>query len=130
MGIPIVDIHGEVAPTRIMRLNFRLGKPGAIFNSFLGVLDIKLGAEIVLLFGVSSSSPVQGTPHKAHFLQLINKVAGLYGLITIFVGGSFTQLAFYAYSTASLFVLLWALKTVKSVSLAHTLPVSGVWLTL
>ena len=48
-------------------------------------------------------------------MQLINKVAGLYGLITIFVGGSFTQLTFYAYSTASLFAFLWALKTVKSV---------------
>jgi len=26
-----------------MRLNFRLGKPGAVLSSFLGVLDIKLG---------------------------------------------------------------------------------------
>jgi len=47
--------------------------------------------------------------------QLINKVAGLYGLITILVGGTFTQLVFYAYSTASLFAFLWALKSVKSV---------------
>jgi hypothetical protein len=48
--------------------------------------------------------------------QLINKVAGLYGLVTLFVGGSFTQLLFYAYSLATLFGFLWMLKIVKSVS--------------
>jgi len=26
-----------------MKLTFRLGQPGAVFNSFLGTLDIKLG---------------------------------------------------------------------------------------
>jgi hypothetical protein len=47
--------------------------------------------------------------------QLINKVAGVYGLITILVGGSFVQLLFYAYSIATLFAFLWALRIVKSV---------------
>jgi hypothetical protein len=48
--------------------------------------------------------------------QLINKVAGLYGLVTLIIGGSFTQLLFYAYSVATLFGFLWMLKIVKSVS--------------
>lgn len=48
--------------------------------------------------------------------QLINKVAGVYGLITVFVGGTFVQFLFYAYSIASLFAFGWALKVVKSVS--------------
>lgn len=48
-------------------------------------------------------------------MQLINKVAGLYGLITIFVGGSFAQLLYYAYSVGTLFAFLWGLRVVKSV---------------
>ncbi|KAK1924417.1 Inositolphosphorylceramide synthase subunit Kei1-domain-containing protein [Papiliotrema laurentii] len=92
-----------------MRLNFRLASPGAVFNSFLGALDIKLGAEIVLLFG------------------LINKVAGLYGLVVIFIGGSLTQIAFYAYSTASLFAFLWALRIVKSESASTTTTVAHLY---
>ncbi|KAI9639607.1 Inositolphosphorylceramide synthase subunit Kei1-domain-containing protein [Dioszegia hungarica] len=79
-----------------MRLSSRAFQPGAILDSFLGILDIKLGCEIVLLFG------------------LINKVAGVYGLITIFVGGSFLQYLFYAYSIGTLFAFLWALNIVKS----------------
>lgn len=47
---------------------------------------------------------------------MINKVAGVYGLITILVGGTFPQLLFYAYSVGTLFAFLWALKIVKSVS--------------
>lgn len=45
-------------------------------------------------------------------------MAGVYGLITIFVGGSFVQLLFYAYSVVTLFAFLWALRIVKSVSLS------------
>lgn len=40
----------------------------------------------------------------------------MYGLITVLVGGTFVQFLFYAYSIASLFVFLWALNVVKSVS--------------
>ncbi|WRT66179.1 uncharacterized protein IL334_003132 [Kwoniella shivajii] len=93
-----------------MRLTFRRpGGPGPLFSSFLGLLDIKLGAEIVLLFG------------------LINKVAGLYGLITILVGGSFVQLTYYAYSTGTLFAFLWGLKVVKSESASPTLLLSHLY---
>ncbi|ODO08909.1 hypothetical protein L198_00648 [Cryptococcus wingfieldii CBS 7118] len=91
-----------------MRLNFSVHR-SAIFNSFLGLLDIKLGAEIVLLFG------------------LINKVAGLYGLITIVVGGTFPQLLYYAYSTGTLFAFLWGLKVVKSEKSAPALLLSHLY---
>lgn len=36
--------------------------------------------------------------------------------MTLIIGGSFTQLLFYAYSLATLFGFLWMLKVVKSVS--------------
>ncbi|WVN88124.1 uncharacterized protein L203_103325 [Cryptococcus depauperatus CBS 7841] len=91
-----------------MRIKFSPQR-AAIFSSFLGMLDIKLGAEIILLFG------------------LINKVAGLYGLITVFVGGSFVQLLFYAYSIATMFAFLWALKVVKSETAAPTILVSHLY---
>ncbi|KAL7421769.1 hypothetical protein Q5752_003540 [Cryptotrichosporon argae] len=92
-----------------MRLSFRKPQPDAVFSSFLGILDIKLGCEIVLLFG------------------LINKVAGVYGLITIFVGGSFLQLLFYGYSIATLFAFQWALRVVKSESTSQSLLVAHLY---
>lgn len=49
-------------------------------------------------------------------MQLINKVAGVYGLITVLVGGTFVQFLFYAYSVVTLFAFLWALGVIKSVS--------------
>ncbi|BEI89107.1 uncharacterized protein CcaverHIS019_0204690 [Cutaneotrichosporon cavernicola] len=79
-----------------MRLSLRRVQPGPVFSSFFGILDIKLGCEIILLFG------------------LINKVAGVYGLITVFIGGSFAQIVFYAYSVLSLVGLQWGLKQVKA----------------
>jgi len=90
-------------------INWKRIRPDAVFSSFLGVLDIKLGCEIILLFG------------------LINKVGGLYGLITVFVGGSFAQLLFYGYSTASLFTFLWALQVVKSETSTPTILVAHLY---
>lgn len=46
-------------------------------------------------------------------LQLINKVAGVYGLITVIVGGTFWQFLYYAYSFATLWAFLWALSVIK-----------------
>lgn len=43
----------------------------------------------------------------------------MYGLITIFVGGSFLQYLFYAYSIGTLFAFLWALNIIKSVRTSH-----------
>ncbi|KAK4687855.1 inositol phosphorylceramide synthase regulatory subunit, partial [Tremellales sp. Uapishka_1] len=93
-----------------MRFSIRKPRPDAMFGSFLGLLDIKLGCEIILLFG------------------LVNKVAGVYGLITILVGGSFVQLSFYAYSIVTLIAYLWALRVVKSESATPTLLVSHLYL--
>ncbi|KAK8864234.1 hypothetical protein IAR55_001480 [Kwoniella newhampshirensis] len=92
-----------------MKISVRRPRASEIFGSFLGLLDIKLGAEIILLFG------------------LINKVAGLYGLITILVGGSFVQLLFYAYSTGTLFAFLWGLRVVKAETASPTLLLSHLY---
>ncbi|KAJ7633703.1 Inositolphosphorylceramide synthase subunit Kei1-domain-containing protein [Mycena rosella] len=68
------------------------------FNSFLGVLDIKTGVTISLLFAV------------------LNKVAGVYGLIAALTGagGSFAQISLYIYSVIGLVALAWGLKVVKA----------------
>ncbi|CAK9786177.1 DUF1753-domain-containing protein [Cutaneotrichosporon oleaginosum] len=92
-----------------MRLSFRRVQPGAVFSSFFGILDIKLGCEIILLFA------------------LINKVAGVYGLITVIVGGSFAQITFYAYSVISLLGLQWGLKQVKAESSQKVLLVAHLY---
>ena len=54
--------------------------------SFLGVLDIKIGVIIALLFA------------------LLNKVAGVYGLLAMLTGAgaSAAQVSLYVYSTAAL----------------------------
>jgi len=63
-------------------------------KSFLGFMDIKTGVTIALLFA------------------LLNKVAGVYGLIAVFTGGSLAQLSMYIYSIFGLMALTWGLKAV------------------
>jgi hypothetical protein len=67
-------------------------------TSFLGVLDLKTGVTVALLFA------------------LLNKVAGVYGLIAVLTGagGSFAQLSLYIYSVIALVALGWGLKAVKA----------------
>ena len=49
--------------------------------------------------------------------QLLNKVAGIYGLIAVLTGagGSFAQLSLYIYSAVALVALGWGLRAVKEV---------------
>ncbi|KAG8729077.1 hypothetical protein FRC12_021274, partial [Ceratobasidium sp. 428] len=68
-------------------------RPRAL-QSFLGVADIKTGVVMVLLFA------------------LINKVAGVYGLVSLFFGGSAAQISMYIYSTLAIVALAWGLKAV------------------
>ncbi|KAM5534642.1 hypothetical protein V8D89_011654 [Ganoderma adspersum] len=65
-------------------------------SSFLGFLDIKTGVTIALLFA------------------LLNKVAGVYGLVALLTGagGSLAQLSLYIYSVIGLVVLVWGLKAI------------------
>jgi len=57
-------------------------------------MDMKTGVTIALLFA------------------LLNKVAGVYGLIAVFTGGSLAQLSMYIYSVVGLVALTWGLKAV------------------
>lgn len=51
------------------------GPPIPLLGSFLGFFDIKLGVTIIYL------------------LSLLNKVAGVYGILAIFTGASLTQVS-------------------------------------
>ncbi|CCO29880.1 hypothetical protein BN14_03901 [Rhizoctonia solani AG-1 IB] len=44
---------------------------------------------------------------------LINKVAGVYGLVSLFFGGSAAQISMYIYSSLAIVALAWGLKAVK-----------------
>jgi len=70
-------------------------------SSFVGLTDLKTGVTIALLFA------------------LLNKVAGIYGLIAVLTGagGSFAQLSLYIYSVIALLALTWGLRAVKDVRL-------------
>ena len=64
--------------------------------------------------------------------QLLNKVAGVYGLIAVLTGagGSFAQLSLYIYSVLALLALAWGLRVVQEVcqpvrSTAHPLILSS-----
>ncbi|KAH9940856.1 DUF1753-domain-containing protein [Epithele typhae] len=65
-------------------------------SSFIGFLDIKTGVTVALLFAV------------------LNKVAGVYGLIAVLTGagGSLAQLSLYVYSVLGLVALIWGLKAI------------------
>ena len=49
--------------------------------------------------------------------QLLNKVAGVYGLIAVLTGagGSIAQLSLYVYSVVGLVALVWGLKSILHV---------------
>jgi len=74
-------------------------------NSFLGYFDLKTGVSIVLLFAV------------------LNKVAGVYGLIAVLTGagGSAAQLTMYIYSVIALVGFAWAMKVVSQEDPRQTL---------
>jgi len=74
-------------------------------SSFLGILDLKTGVTLALLFAV------------------LNKVAGVYGLIAVLTGagGSAAQLSLYIYSVIGLVVLAWGLKAVTKEDPKYTL---------
>lgn len=94
------------------------------FSSFLGCLDLKTGVVLALLFAVRhQSSRLRANERKPEwpFLQLFNKVAGVYGLIAVLTGagGSAAQLSLYIYSTIALVALAWGLNAVKRVSFSY-----------
>jgi len=74
-------------------------------TSFLGLLDLKTGVTLALFFA------------------LLNKVAGVYGLIAVLTGagGSFAQLSMYIYSVLALVALAWGLRAVKEEDPKQTL---------
>ncbi|KAG6910219.1 hypothetical protein DXG01_012354 [Tephrocybe rancida] len=74
-------------------------------SSFLGCLDLKTGVTVALLFAV------------------LNKVAGVYGLIAMATGsgGTFAQLSLYLYSVIALVGLIWGLRAVKEEDPKQTL---------
>jgi len=77
-----------------MRLTLRQQWRFRALNSCLGIMDIKTGATIVVLFA------------------LLNKVAGIYGLIAIFNGGTLAQLSMYIYSVVALAAFTWGMKAI------------------
>ncbi|WOO85578.1 Inositol phoshorylceramide synthase regulatory subunit kei1 [Vanrija pseudolonga] len=94
-----------------MRLSVRRFQPDAVVATFLGLLDIKLGCEIIILFA------------------LINKVAGVYGLIMLVLGvGTLSQFLFYAYSVITLIVFAWALRAIKSETAYRVLLAAHIYL--
>jgi len=94
------------------------------FSSFLGCLDLKTGVVLALFFAVRHYIKLTiASNSERSFLQLFNKVAGVYGLIAVLTGagGSAAQLSLYIYSTIALVALAWGLSAVKRVSLNHVI---------
>jgi len=73
--------------------------------SFLGFLDLKTGVQISLLFA------------------LLNKVAGVYGIVALVTGagGTLAQLSLYVYSVAALVALIWGMRAVNEEDPKRTL---------
>lgn len=65
-----------------------------LHSFFFTLFDLKLGSEIITWFAV------------------LNKVAGFYGLLAVFTGGTLAQLSMYLYSVASIALFAWAAKQI------------------
>jgi len=68
---------------------------------FFTVFDLKLGSEIITWFAI------------------LNKVAGFYGLLAVFTGGTLAQLSMYLYSVASIVLFAWGAKQLGDVGVFH-----------
>ncbi len=66
-------------------------------KSFCGFIELKIGVKMVILFAV------------------LNKVAGVYGLIAVFTGGTLAQLSMYVYSVIGLVAYVLGYKAVAQV---------------
>lgn len=82
-----------------MKLTLRPECDPRSLGSFIGFIDIKTGAKIVVLFAI------------------INKVAGVYGLIAVLTGagGSLAQLSMYIYSIGALGAFAWCFQGISEV---------------
>ena len=56
---------------------------------------------------------------------MLNKIAGVYGVIAVFAGGTFAQISMYAYSIATLAVFLWGLKSIGEARELPPAPLTG-----
>ena len=67
-----------IAFVAMPRLYLRMPKSALTryFTSFLGFMDIKVGCQIISLF------------------SLFNKIAGVYGIIAVFQGGTFAPVSY------------------------------------
>ena len=74
---------------------------------FFTLFDLKLGSEIITWFAI------------------LNKVAGFYGLLAIFSGGTLAQLSMYLYSVASIFLFSWGAKQIGEVG-SLSLSLAGI----
>jgi hypothetical protein len=95
------------------------------FASMLGFLDLKTGATLVVLFAVRAHSP--GSPRPTNTCpQVLNKVAGIYGLIALLTGagGNAAQLTLYIYSAFALIGLTWGIRAVNEVRYTSSDPLS------
>ncbi|EGG02536.1 uncharacterized protein MELLADRAFT_117555 [Melampsora larici-populina 98AG31] len=63
-----------------------------LLSSFIGFFDIKLGVTIISL------------------LALLNKVAGIYGVLAVFTGVSLAQLSMYIYSILTIGLVIYGLQ--------------------
>jgi len=82
----------------------------ANLTSFFFILDLKVGCTIITLFA------------------LFNKIAGIYGIIAIFQGGTFSQVSLYLYSIFTIFVFLWAIQGISDEDTPRVMKFSHVFL--
>lgn len=92
------------------RIRFRLPAFHANLTSFLFILDLKVGCTIITLFA------------------LFNKIAGIYGIIAIFQGGTFSQVSLYLYSILTIFVFLWAIQGISDEDAQRVMKFAHVFL--
>jgi hypothetical protein len=92
------------------RIWFRMPAFHANLTSFFFILDLKVGCTIITLFA------------------LFNKIAGIYGIIAIFQGGTFSQVSLYLYSIFTIFVFLWAIQGISDEDTHRVMKFSHVFL--
>ncbi|CEH16821.1 Protein of unknown function DUF1753, Golgi [Ceraceosorus bombacis] len=82
----------------------------AWITSFMLLLDLKVGCTVITFFA------------------LFNKIAGIFGIIAVFSGGTFAQITLYIYSIGTIGLLLWALRGISDENACKTLRFAHLFL--
>lgn len=98
-------------------------------SSFIGLMDLKMGQSCQGDRGILRASTTSAdlvTPAGGNLISyfgMLNKVAGVYGMLAVVHTGDLAQVALYVYSLGTLALLAWGIRNINKVAILSSTAV-------